>query len=247
MNRASFAFAMIFVTSSLLAQTQLEPKNAPKKSPVKLSAYATENTLFVRVDLKENWHAYAPGSKAGMPVSLKFLEASDYQIAGELVVPQNEKGEVSGTAVFRVPIKRKEKKETTDAGNHLAVKFVYQVCDGRVCLPPTTCEFSGEPSKGPVNVLLMVGKKGERTDRITTMLKSQGFDCTTRTYESKPDKKFCDRFDVVVVDSESHLQSKSIRELAREFPKTQTPMVAVGCIGREVMNSHRIAMASGYM
>lgn len=184
---------------------------------------------------------YAPGSKAGMPVTLKSLENSDYDVTGEIVVPQNKKGEVSGAVVFRTPIKKNE------GGKHLAVEFSYQVCEGRICLPPSNCEFSGEPSKGPVDVLLMVGEEGERTDRIAAMLTSEGFDCTTRTYESRPEKAYCDRFDVVIVDSELYDKSKSLGKLATKFPKTRAPMVAVGYIGCQVVKSHQIAMASGYM
>lgn len=238
------ALAFLFITTSLTAQTRLEPKGTSEKGPVEISAYATEHTLFIQVDLKERWHAYAPGSKAGMPVALKSLETSDYLVSGELVVPQNEKGEVSGAAVFRAPIKKKKK---AGEGNDLLVEFDYQVCDGRICLPPSTCKFSGKPSKGPARVLLMVREEGERTDRIIAMLNSEGFDCTTRTYESQPDKDFCDRFDVVIIDSENYGKSKALYKLANEFPKTQAPMVAVGYVGCRVISSHQIAMASGYM
>ena len=74
----------------------------------------------------------------------------------------------------------------------------------------------------------MVGEEGDRADRIAGMLKSEGFECTVRTFESEPDKGFCDQFDVVIGDCEGYQKSKSIAPFARDFPKTQTPIIAVG-------------------
>ena len=243
-NRASwlsiFLLVVFCLTGRLSGQAKLK-LDGETQAPVDVSACATQGMLFIRVDLKDQWHLYAPGSTAGVPITVKALENSDYELSGEITVPQNDRGEISGTAVVRVPIRRKR------SGNRLSVEFGYQACDARTCLLPARCSLLGEPSRGPVDVLLMVRAQGDRADRIAGMFRSEGFRCTVRTFESRPDRGFCDRFDVVIGDCEGYQQSKSIVSFARDFPKTQTPIIAVGFLGSELVEAHQIAMTSGYI
>ncbi|MHC4940936.1 MAG: hypothetical protein ACYTHK_18500 [Planctomycetota bacterium] len=58
----------------------------------------------------------------------------------------------------------------------------------------------------------------------------------------------CDAADVVLADSRLFRKNASgALGRARAFPKTASPIVAVGYLGTELIEGHGIAMTSGYI
>jgi hypothetical protein len=62
------------------------------------------------------------------------------------------------------------------------------------------------------------------------------------------DTRACDAHDVVLADSKLFRENeKGSFGRARGFPQTASPIVAVGFLGTELIEGHRIAMTSGYI
>jgi len=99
----------------------------------------------------------------------------------------------------------------------------------------------------PLDVLVVVDQPDARSERIAALLKQDGMAPKVTTYE-KVTKRACDAVDVVLADSK--LFRKNVAGSvgrARAFPKTESPIVAVGFLGTELIEGHGIAMTSGYI
>jgi hypothetical protein len=101
-------------------------------------------------------------------------------------------------------------------------------------------------SQAKLKVLLVVGADDARSQRIAAFLDENGLAASLTTYESVT-KEACDRHDVVLADSDYFRQALRWRGRARAFPPTSSPIVAVGFLGTELIEGHKIAMTSGYI
>jgi hypothetical protein len=99
--------------------------------PVSASAEITERCLLITLEIDAPYHLYAPGSKDGDPVTIRFSDESAWSIAGEPVF--DGKGQLVGTVKIRVPLKRK-------AWNHqrFECSIGYTACDPQSCRPRAT-------------------------------------------------------------------------------------------------------------
>ena len=99
----------------------------------------------------------------------------------------------------------------------------------------------------PLSVLVVVDQKDARSERITEFLKQGGMAPVVTTYE-KVTMRACDAADVVLADSKVFRENTpgSIQRV-RNFPRTSSPIVAVGYLGTELIEGQGIAMTSGYI
>ncbi len=99
----------------------------------------------------------------------------------------------------------------------------------------------------PRSVLLVVDQEDARSERIAAFLRQGGMTPKVTTYE-KVTVRACDGVDVVLADSKLFDRNAAgSRARARKFPKTSSPIVAVGYLGTELIEAHGIAMTSGYI
>ena len=99
----------------------------------------------------------------------------------------------------------------------------------------------------PLKVLLVVDREDARSKRLFEFLREGGMAPTVTTYASVS-ARTCDGHDVVLADSKLFRKNEagSIGR-ARAFPKTASPIVAVGFLGTELIEGQGIAMTSGYI
>ena len=131
-------------------------------------------------------------------------------------------------------------------GQSLSARLDLIVCDAMTCLPPMELEIRGEVK--PLRVLLVVDERDERSARIADFVEQRGFELAQTSY-AEVTAKLCDEYDVVLADSPlfgGKRVGKHIRS-AREFPRTKTPIVAVGFYGTELVEGQGVAMTSGYI
>lgn len=210
--------------------------------PVEAKAMATGDQVFITVTIEPEWHIYAPGSKAGVPFTVKMNDGSNFQLAGDIHVDQNEKGEVGGVATIRIPI------TSTGDGSKLDLLFDYQACDALECEEPVRLQFTGEVfDTSPRRVLLVVDANDERTQRISELITGAGMECETHLYKDELSREVCDSFDVVVTDCPGFRNSKDGFAGVSKFPLTDTPIVAVGFLGTNLIENHKLALTSGYI
>jgi hypothetical protein len=57
----------------------------------------------------------------------------------------------------------------------------------------------------------------------------------------------CDSRDLVICDSDVFQKHGVSVAVAREFPQTKAPMIAVGFLGTQIAAAHGLAMTSGYI
>jgi DNA-binding response OmpR family regulator len=102
-------------------------------------------------------------------------------------------------------------------------------------------------AEATLSVLVVVDQEDARSERITEFLKQGGMASKVTTYE-KVTTRACDGADVVLADSK--LFDKKVAESvqrARKFPRTRSPIVAVGYLGTKLIQGQGVAMASGYI
>jgi DNA-binding response OmpR family regulator len=98
-----------------------------------------------------------------------------------------------------------------------------------------------------LKVLLVVDKEDARSKRLAELLKRSGMAPKVTTY-AKVTANTCDAHDVVLADSKLFRKNeKGSIGRARGFPKTKSPIVAVGFLGTELIEGQKIAMTSGYI
>ncbi|MGB3965378.1 MAG: hypothetical protein WBO45_01510, partial [Planctomycetota bacterium] len=193
--------------------------------------------LRLHVVLRPEWHLYGRDVGGGQPVAVTIGQGA-FAAAGALVVPMDERGQVLGTADLELPLRR------VAEGDALAATMRFAVCDPLQCLPPIELAIGSGP--GPLRVLLVAVDAGERTQRIAAFLRERGCEVAATTYAAVTGPE-CDGHDVVLADSPTFGQHKGAAKAARAFPRTASPVVAVGILGTEVLEGHKVAMACGYI
>ena len=110
------------------------------------------------------------------------------------------------------------------------------------------CAFWGAAvAAEPIEVLVVVDQKGARSERIVEFLKKGGMAPKVAIYPEVTTRE-CDAADVVLADSKLFRKyAEGSVGRARAFPKTDSPIVAVGFLGTELIEAHGIAMTSGYI
>lgn len=223
---------------SASAQSQLAVRGVPDGAPFAVRATADERILTVTLDLASEWHAYARDVGGGRPVAVTLDDDGDFAVAGALIVQGEVDGKLEGRVRLTLPLLR------DGAGATLSGSLALQVCDALECLAPMTLELEGEVA--PLDVLLVVAKLDERAERIRAWLASRGFAVTVSTYGAV-ELASADAADVVVADSDVFQKHGVGRDVIARFPRTATPLVAVGFIGTELCEAHGLAMTSGYI
>jgi hypothetical protein len=229
--------------ASLPAQQPLAVQDLPASAPLTVAATATPAELTVVVSLQTGWHLYGRDTGGGQPVALNVQPGSAFAAAGPLQAPMDQKGEITGTAPIKLPLRR------TGTGRKLEVAFRFMACDALMCLPPMQVVLAGEVADAAgaaPRVLLVVIEEGERSARTAAFLQQRGFPCTLATYD-KVTAEQCDAHDVVLADSPYFEEARRATKLARAFPRTSAPIVAVGFLGTELLEAHKVAMACGYI
>lgn len=99
----------------------------------------------------------------------------------------------------------------------------------------------------PIGVLLVVDNEDARSARIADFLKKGGMAPKVTTYADVT-ARACDSADVVLADSKLFRKNAAgTRGRAIAFPKTESPIVAAGYLGTELIEAQGIAMTSGYI
>lgn len=214
----------------------------PEKAPLSVTAQHDGSNLEVLFALKPSWHVYTRDTGGGQPVALKVTGGA-FAAGGAMVMPPDDHGQVTGKATFQLPLRR------IGDGGLLQAQLDFMVCDPLECLPPITlqlCTGAQAAAPAPIKVLLVAVDKEERTERIAAFLRQRGCEVGVTTYaEVRGDD--CDRFDVVLADSPTFRNVKGQTANARKFPRTTTPIVAVGFLGTELIEGQKVAMTSGYI
>ena len=211
----------------------------PAEAPLKVYASATPDALTVVVRMDPGWHLYASDVGGGQPVSVSVERGSEFVANGALVVPEGSEGKLTGTFRLVLPLKKKGR------GKVVRGRFDFMACDPLVCLPPMSVRLHGELR--PLKVLVVVDAEDARSKRLADFLRDGGMAPAITTY-AKVDTRACDAHDVVLADSKLFRKNeKGSIGRARAFPQTASPIVAVGFLGTELVEGHRIAMTSGYI
>ncbi|MFT7620001.1 MAG: hypothetical protein ACI97A_003658 [Planctomycetota bacterium] len=243
MNKLIIALVFLLLTPQIAAsQTKLILKGLDDAAPLALTAAATESRLLIDVVMKPEWHLYAKDIGGGQPVAVIMAKDSGFVSAGELVIPKTGNGQLIKTFCLELPIRRKA------TGGQLKANFNFMACDPLMCMPPMSVEITGTVvGKASIKVLLAVDVEDERSKRIKNFLGENGLVATVRTYGAATQAE-CDAHDVVLFDSKRFRKTaRGARQAAIDFPKTKTPMVAVGFLGTELIEAHGLAMTSGYI
>lgn len=220
------------------AQTPLAVRGVPPDVPCTVTAHATDRTLTVGLDLAPGWHAYARDVGGGEPVRITVDDACGFTAAGDLRTDDDGHGRLVGRTVLSLPIAPR------DGSRALRATLALQICDALECLDPLSLTLTGEVA--PLAVLLVVAAVDPRSDRIAAWLQDRGFDVTVDTYADVT-ADACARHDVVIADSDVFRRHGVGLDVVHRFPKTDTPLVAVGFLGTELVEAHGLAMTSGYI
>jgi hypothetical protein len=246
MRKSKVAYAVLLVAALMTparAQKPLTVEGLLDDEVFEITARATARELVLDLAVKPEWHLYASGSPGGQPIAFEAVEGSAFAPAGSPRARANEKGEITGKTRVTVPLRRARE------GRKLAIRFHYMTCDALHCRPPRSLTIAGAvaaPSAPALRILLVTAEGGERSKRITAFLKGRGFGVTTATYATVT-QDACDQADVVVADSPPFRSGRNATRLARKFPKTASPLIAVGFLGTELLEAHKVTMACGYI
>ena len=241
------ALAAALLSAGLSAQSSsptLTVKGMPADAPLTVTASHDSSTLRITADLKAGWHLYGRDVGGGQPVAVT-ITGGVFAAAGELTTPMDKQGLITGKAVLTLPLRR------TSEGDTLAATVAFMVCDALQCLPPIELEVrtvatSAPAPSGPFRVLLVAVDDGERTQRIAAFLLARGLTPTVTTY-ALVTSELCDANEVVLADSPTFNQVRGKKINARAFPKTQSPVVAIGFLGTQVLEANKVTMACGYI
>lgn len=228
----------VLLLAAVVAQAptagRLTVAGMPADAPLTVAASFDAQSLRVQVELKPGWHLYGREVGCGKPVAVHIVDGA-FAAAGELVMPMDDTGLITGKGELRLPLRR------AGAGDSLRATMCFMVCDPLQCLPPIELEL-----RTPCSVLLVAVDEGERTQRIATFLRDRGFAPTVTTYATATTAQ-CDAHEVVLADSPTFGQVRGKKINARAFPKTESPVIAVGLLGTELLEAHKVAMACGYI
>ncbi len=223
-----------FAAAQAAAPRPLDVRGLPDDAPLTVAAALHADALRVRVELKDGWHLYATDVGGGQPVAIGVTGGA-FAAAGAPVLPGDAKGHITGKAELVLPLRR------TGDGDALQATMTFMCCDALQCLPPI--ELSIET---PLRVLLVGVDDGERTQRIAAFLRERGATPTVTTYAAVTTDA-CDAHDVVIADSPTFNQVRGKKVDVEAFPKTSSPIVAVGFLGTQLLEANKVAMACGYI
>lgn len=228
---------LVLATCGALAQMPLRVSGHEIRE-VEVTASASPGFLLVDLDIADGWRAYSRDVGGGNPVLIELAEDCDFVVTGPVKLPEAYDGKIIGSARWQLPIKSRGE------GKDLRAVVWFQICDELECYAPTRVDVVGDPRS--MSVLLVVGEPGERSLRIETFLKGRGFKVAVTTYE-KVQSSDCEQCDVVLADSKLFRKTARVRQHVLKFPQSETPIVAVGFFGTELIEAHGIAMTSGYI
>jgi len=237
MIRASTLACMLLVAAPLAAQARLSV-SVTDAQDCAVAATATARELRLELRVADGFYAYTRDVGGGGPVTLELDPACGFEATGPLLPPADKGGKVYGAAVWRLPIRPKR------ADAELRATAWLQVCDELMCHAPERVEISGRPGGFPV--LLVSGARDERSGRVAAFLAARGLDVDVTTY-AEATAAMCERAEVVLCDSKRFRETAKVRDRVRAFPRTTTPIVAVGFFGTELVEAHGVAMTSGYV
>jgi hypothetical protein len=240
---ASLATAGLAAQGSSPQPATLTVKGLPAAAPLQVAATLQGLELQVQVTIDAGWHLYARDTGGGQPVQIEIGAGSAFAAAGALKTPMDDKGQITGSATLALPLQQ------APAGAGLRATMKFMVCDELQCLPPMQLELALPAARDAVpSVLLVAIDESERTARIAAFLTERGFRTDVTTY-AKVQQAECDAHDVVLADSPTygHFGGKGTLEDAKRFPATASPIVAVGFLGTELLESQKVAMACGYI
>jgi len=237
LGKTLLALCLIWATAA--AQQPLQVAGMPAEAPLTLWASASPDALTLDVKMKPGWHLYAADVGGGQPVSVTIERRSNFAAGGALVIPAGKEGKLTGAFRLVLPLKKKGR------GNAIECRFDFMACDPLQCLAPMTVRITGELRR--LKVLVVVDREDARSRRIFEFLKGRGMSPKVATY-SKVTARACDLHDVVLTDSKLFRKNeKGSVGRARGFPKTSSPIVAVGFLATELIEGQKIAMTSGYI
>lgn len=245
MRHPLYSFLVALLGALVLpAQQQLTVSSLPEEAPLRIQAKATAEQLVVDLSIDRGWHLYSRDTGGGQPVSLRINENSSFRAAGPLQTPADADGKITGTARLSLPLRRHSD------GGKLEVAMQFMACDPVMCLPPMECLLSGSAiassADSSISILLVVREQGDRSERIASFLGDHGHSCTTTTYDDVT-AALCDQHEVVLADSELFGTARAVTRTVWNFPRTASPIVAVGFLGTELVEKHGLAMTSGYI
>lgn len=222
------------------ADGSLEVVGVPSSAPFTVEATASDRVLRLQLEIERGWHMYSADVGGGAPISVAV--DGDFENAGDPVFPPDPRSYIEGRAEIVVPIRRSGG-AASDADS-LEATVSLQVCDALECLEPMTIELRGAPRA--LSAVLVVGEADEHAKRIESWLMDRGFEVASTTY-SNVETSVVEASDVVIADSKSFGAARAaLRDLER-FPRTDTPVFAVGFLGTELIEEHGLAMTSGYI
>lgn len=246
MSRIRLVGPLALFAATAVAQTPLVVTGLPAKAPLSITASATATALRVDLALEPEWHVYARDVGGGQPVSLSLAADCGFVATGPQRLPPDDGGKLHGRVHVELAIAARGAGGGGDAGA-LRATLALQVCDPLMCLPPMSIAIAGEvPAAAAFPVLLVVDVKDERAARIEAFLQQRGFAVAVTTYADVAAAD-CERAAVVVADSKLFGKTAKVRDKVLQFPKTTTPVVAVGFFGTELVEAHGVAMTSGYI
>jgi hypothetical protein len=237
MLQQGFGF-LLATAASIVAQTPLSVAGLGANAPLTIRAHATRELLTVDLVLQPEWHVYANDVGGGQPVTVRLPPDSAFAANGALRLPPDIDGKLTGKVRLELPIVGKGE------GAGLKAVLEFAVCDPLLCLPPMEVTIAGEV-RG-LGVLLVVDEPDARSARIAAFLRARGFTVDVTTYADVTAEQ-CNRHDVVLADSKLFGKGLKVRQRVREFPRTTSPIVAVGFYGTELIEAHGLAMTSGYI
>lgn len=231
------ALCLLLACASAAAQMPLWSSDHEIREVV-LTAKASPQVLVVQLQIAEGWHAYSRDVGGGNPVKVELAEDCDFVAVGELQLPEAHEGAVSGTARWELPIKAR------GDGDDLRAVVWFQICDELECYAPARVDVAGDPQ--PMKVLVVVDQEDERSQRIDDFLVANGCTVAVTTYDLVKVEQ-CDQHNLVLADSKLFGKGVRVRKQVQAFPRTETPIIAVGFYGTELIEAHGVAMTSGYI
>ena len=229
------------MAAAVVGQGSLAVEGLPDNAPLTVKATATTDGLTVHVAMRSGWHLYARDVGGGRPVAVTL--ESGAASARSLVLPPDEDGKLKGSFDLVLPLKG------AAAGAPVVARFDFMACDPLMCMPPMTVSLKGQvgAASGSLKVLLVADVRDDHSARVAAFLGAHGFTPTVTTY-GEVTTSLCDAHDVVVADSKLFGKyERGALPSVRGFPRTTTPIVAVGFFGTELVEGQGLAMTSGYI
>ena len=229
MNRAAtlLLLATFAGPGGAIASAQVEVSGVPADAPYRVAATVDRARLVIDVTLEDGRRAAAVEVHAAGRTLAEHL--------GELRTPT---GELTGNLRLIQRLTLPGDVVAIDA----ALRLTVDGADGRV--EPTDIRVTGRVA--PLRLLLVVDAEDARARRVGDFLRQRGFAVDTTTYADVSAGE-CDAHDVVVADSKLFSETRAARRHIGEFPKTASPIVAVGLLGTRLIEAHGLAMTSGYI